>query len=33
MKIGIGLQEHVALVDTGPSANGRAIDAEALFER
>ena len=29
---GIGNEQHVALVDGGPSANARTVDAEAFFE-
>ena len=32
MKIGVGLQQHVALVDSGPAANRRTVDAETVFE-
>ena len=30
---GIGNDQHVAFVDSGPAANARAVDAEAIFER
>src|SRR5271165_343599 len=33
MKVGVGLEQHVALVDAGPRPNGRAVNAEAFFER
>jgi len=31
--LGVGNQEHVALVDGGPASNARAIHAESLFKR
>src|SRR6202790_4354861 len=32
MKIGVGPQQHVALVDARPAANRRAVDTEAVLE-
>src|SRR5437667_12090193 len=32
MKVGVGLQQHIALVDAGPSPNRGAVDAEAVFK-
>ena len=32
VKTGVGHEQHVALVDGGPAANGRTVDPEAVFE-
>ena len=33
MKVAVWLQQHVALVDAGPAADRRAVNAESIFKK